>query len=135
MGYLSIAGDKYPVVVLSEKCMEIIDNTARISLTKPVDEPVTTTSKADDKYDTRMFQVLRDVRKRIADANGWPPYVVFHDTALKEMARTYPCTDEEFSKVPGVGRKKLENFGGEFIAAIRDYVDAEGIKRQIARLR
>lgn len=129
MGYLSIAGDKYPVVVLNEKCMEIIDNTARISLTKPVDEPVTATPKADDRYDTRMFQVLRDVRKRIADANGWPPYVVFHDTALKEMARTYPCTDQEFAGIPGVGRKKLENFGGEFIAAIREYVDAEGIKK------
>jgi ATP-dependent DNA helicase RecQ len=129
MGYLSVTGDKYPVIVLNEKCMEIVDNTAQISLTKPADVPVMTTPKADDRYDARLFQVLREVRKRIADANGWPPYVVFHDTALKEMSRTYPCTDQDFSNIPGVGRKKLENFGGEFIAAIREYVDAEGIKK------
>ncbi|OPY26011.1 MAG: putative ATP-dependent RNA helicase [Methanocella sp. PtaU1.Bin125] len=129
LGYLSIAGDKYPVVVLNEKCMEIVDNTAQVLLTKPAEEQVTVTVKADGKYDTRLFQILRDARKRIADANGWPPYVVFHDTALKEMARTYPCSDEDFAKVPGVGRTKLERFGGEFIAAIRQYVDAEGIKK------
>ena len=45
------------------------------------------------------------------------------------MARTYPCTDEDFSGITGVGRKKLENFGGEFIAVIQEYVDAEGIKK------
>ena len=51
-GYLSVAGDKYPVVVLNEKCMDIIDNTTEIRLTKPADVPVVTTQKADDRYDT-----------------------------------------------------------------------------------
>jgi ATP-dependent DNA helicase RecQ len=119
-GYLSVAGDKYPVVVLNEKRVGIVNGTLEVRLTKPavVAEPV---PKADLQYDARLFQVLRTVRKRIADENGWPPYVVFHDAALKEMARSCPRTEQEFSRIPGVGRKKLVQFSGEFIRAINEY--------------
>ena len=129
LGYISITGDKYPVVMLTGKCMEIKEHRASIHLTKPADEPViAVTPKADSRYDDRLFQLLRSVRKKIADANGWPPYVVFHDTALKEMARTYPCTERDFAKIPGVGARKQERYGSEFIGAIREYVGREGFK-------
>jgi ATP-dependent DNA helicase, RecQ family len=124
-GYLSIAGDKYPVLALNEKSMEIVDGSAQILLTKPAIEQVVLTV-TNDKYDDRLFQLLRGVRKRIADAHGWPPYVVFHDSALKEMARSRPCSLAELSKVPGVGQKKLESYGDEFVGVIRGYVGAKG---------
>jgi ATP-dependent DNA helicase RecQ len=112
LGYLSIVGDKYPVVALNDKSMAVIDDATVIVLTKPAVEQ-TVLPVADTKYDDRLFQLLRGVRKRIADSNGWPPYVVFHDTALKEMARAYPCTLAELSLVPGVGKKKLDSYGAE----------------------
>lgn len=129
LGYLAISGDKYPVLVPGEKSLEITFGTPDIQLTKPVIEPIAV-PRSEDKYDARLFQVLRDLRKRIADENGWPPYVVFHDTALKEMARTFPCTLPELSKIPGVGSKKMENFGQEFLQTIRDYVKADGFVTQ-----
>jgi ATP-dependent DNA helicase RecQ len=79
---------------------------------------------AGEPYDVRLFQLLRAVRKRIADENGWPPYAVFHDAALKEMSRTCPKTERELSRIPGVGRKKIDSFGGEFIGAINAYAIA-----------
>ena len=127
--YLSISGDKYPVLVPGEKSLEITFGAPDILLTKPTIEPITV-NKSEDKYDASLFQVLRDLRKRIADENGWPPYVVFHDTALKEMARTFPCTLPELSKIPGVGVKKMENFGEEFINTIKDYVKSSGFVTQ-----
>jgi ATP-dependent DNA helicase RecQ len=119
-GYLSTAGGKYPVVVLNEKRARIVDGTTEIRLTKPagVTAPAPV---ADEQYDDRLFRLLRTLRKRIADDNSWPPYVVFNDSALKEMSRTRPRTELEFSAIPGVGKKKLESFGRTFIKAINEY--------------
>jgi ATP-dependent DNA helicase RecQ len=119
-GYLSTGGDKYPVVVLNEKRALILDDTTEIWLAKPAGVTVPT-PVADETYDVRLFRQLRTLRKRIADENNWPPYVVFNDSALKEMSRTRPRTESELSGIPGVGKKKLESFGGEFIRAIREY--------------
>jgi ATP-dependent DNA helicase RecQ len=63
------------------------------------------------------------LRKKIADENNWPPYVVFNDTALKEMSKTRPRTAQEFSGIPGVGKKKRDRYSREFIGAINEYAD------------
>ncbi len=128
LGYLSVVGDKYPVVALNDKSMDVMDNVAVIVLSRPVVEQ-TLSPAAGASYDDRLFQLLRAVRKQIADANGWPPYVVFHDTTLKEMARAKPCSLEEMAGMPGVGKKKRDSYGAEFVNAIREYVDPGGIVR------
>ncbi len=119
-GYLSTAGDKYPVVVLNEKRAYIVDEATEIRLTKPtgVKAPAPASS---EQYDTGLYQQLRMLRKKIADENNWPPYVVFNDSALKEMSRTRPRTAREFSGIPGVGKKKLDRYCREFIGAINGY--------------
>ena len=122
--YLSITGDKYPVVALSEKSCYIANGTAQIRLTRPA-RSTASMSTTDNQYDAGLFQLLRNIRKRIADENGWPPYVVFHDSALTEMARIRPRTLQEMSKIQGVGRVKLENFGSEFLAVINGHAAAE----------
>jgi ATP-dependent DNA helicase RecQ len=128
LGYLDVVGDKYPVVSLNDKSMDIMDNVAVIAFSRPVVEqmlsPVTGAG-----YDDRLFQLLRAVRKSIADANGWPPYVVFHDTTLKEMARKKPCSLEEMAGMPGVGKKKRDSYGAEFVNAIREYVHPGDVTR------
>jgi ATP-dependent DNA helicase RecQ len=119
-GYLSTAGDKYPVVVLNEKRAYIVDDSTEIRLTKPagVTAPAPV---ADEEYDAGLFGLLKMLRKRIADENNWPPYVVFNDSTLKEMTRTRPRTAREFSGIPGVGKKKLETYSTEFIRVINEY--------------
>jgi ribonuclease D len=126
LGYLSVVGDKYPVVALNEKSMEVIDDATVIALTRPAAIEQAVLPAADSRYDDRLFQLLRAVRKQIADANGWPPYVVFHDTTLKEMARSKPCGLAELAGIPGVGKKKLDNYGAEFVNVIKEYVDPQG---------
>jgi ATP-dependent DNA helicase RecQ len=68
-----------------------------------------------------LFERLRALRKRLADENGLPPYVIFHDSTLRKMAEQKPIDLEQFAVLPGVGRAKLERYGVHFIAALRDY--------------
>jgi ATP-dependent DNA helicase RecQ len=68
-----------------------------------------------------LFEHLRALRKRLADEHGLPPYVVFHDATLREMAARRPLTLNQFAQLPGVGRAKLERYGDQFIAAMRDH--------------
>ena len=68
--------------------------------------------------DSELFERLRALRKRLADEHGLPPYVVFHDATLREMAARRPLTLDEFAGLPGVGQAKLARYGDQFIAAI-----------------
>jgi ATP-dependent DNA helicase RecQ len=74
---------------------------------------------ADRPIDTPGFEALRAVRRRLADAAGVPAYVVFSDATLAEMAERRPATPEELLQISGVGPKKLENYGDEFLEALR----------------
>jgi ATP-dependent DNA helicase RecQ len=74
-------------------------------------------------YDRKLFARLRKLRKSIADEGNIPPYVVFNDTTLLEMAEQMPITASELLSVNGVGQRKLERFGAPFMAMIRDHVD------------
>jgi len=65
-----------------------------------------------------LFQVLRDVRKRLADAQNVPAYIVFNDRTLQAMARSRPQTPAELLAVSGVGPAKLERYGHEFLEAL-----------------
>ena len=68
--------------------------------------------------DEELFARLRALRKRLADEQGVPPYVVFSDATLRAMVRQRPANDEEFLAVSGVGKVKLERYGAEFLEEI-----------------
>ena len=67
-----------------------------------------------------VFERLRSLRKQLADAQGLPPYVIFHDATLREMAARRPQTLSEFAGIRGVGAGKLARYGEQFIAALQD---------------
>ena len=69
-----------------------------------------------------LFERLRELRKRLADERGVPPYIVFSDVALRQMARFYPATGREFARISGVGERKLAEFGPLFLAEIDQHV-------------
>jgi ATP-dependent DNA helicase RecQ len=71
--------------------------------------------------DGELFERLRALRKRLADEHGLPPYVVFHDATLREMAARRPLTLNEFAELSGVGQAKLARYGDQFIAAIVEH--------------
>jgi len=66
-----------------------------------------------------LFESLRALRKRLADQAGVPPYVIFHDASLREMAQQRPRTLQEFAHIPGVGQAKLSRYGEAFIDAVK----------------
>ena len=72
-----------------------------------------------------LFEELRSLRKRLADAANVPPFVVFHDSHLRSMANRKPTTLPDFAAMPGVGRSKLEKYGPDFVQAIANFVDQE----------
>jgi ATP-dependent DNA helicase RecQ len=71
-----------------------------------------------DPETARLFEVLRALRRRLADERGVPAYVVFSDRSLLEMAARLPGTPEEMLSIAGVGPAKLERYGDQFLAAI-----------------
>ena len=76
-----------------------------------------------DIADQALWEALRACRRRLADAQGVPPYVIFHDATLSEMVQLAPTTREQMAAVSGVGVAKLERYGDEFLAVIRLQLD------------
>jgi ATP-dependent DNA helicase RecQ len=77
-----------------------------------------------EAYDRALFETLRGVRRAIAQERGVPPYLVFSDVTLRDMARRRPTLPHEFLGVKGVGEWKADEFGAQFLAAIRAHVEA-----------
>ncbi|MGX2973867.1 ATP-dependent DNA helicase RecQ [Ursidibacter arcticus] len=75
------------------------------------------------RYDKDLFARLRFLRKQIADKENIPPYVVFNDATLQEMAEYLPRTEDEMLEINGVGERKLERFGELFLNLINEHLD------------
>ena len=79
-------------------------------------------------YDEKLYELLKNLRKKIAKEKNLPPYVIFQDPSLEEMATTYPTSKEELAQVNGVGMGKVNKFGPPFLAIIQKYVDDNDIE-------
>ena len=75
--------------------------------------------QADLESDEALFEELRTLRRRIAESEGVPPYVVFHDVTLREMAALRPLDEEGLLEVGGVGVRKMEKYGARFLAVLQ----------------
>lgn len=79
--------------------------------------------------DEALYNMLKDLRKKVAKRHDVPPYVIFQDPSLEAMATTYPITLEELQNVPGVGAGKAKRYGEEFIQLIKRHVEENEIDR------
>jgi ATP-dependent DNA helicase RecQ len=79
-------------------------------------------------YDVKLFELLKVLRKKVAREKNLPPYVIFQDPSLEEMATTYPTTKDDLAQVNGVGMGKVNKFGKEFLEVIQQYVDDNDIE-------
>lgn len=79
-------------------------------------------------YDDKLFEILKNLRKKVAKQKNLPPYVIFQDPSLEEMATTFPTTKEDLAQVNGVGMGKVNKFGKEFLEVIKQYVDDNDIE-------
>lgn len=83
-----------------------------------------------EKHDEKLFEILRAERKRLADISDIPPYAVFPDKTLMEMATYFPHSKDSMSKIFGVGSVKLEKYSTIFIQIIQDYCREKGISEK-----
>ncbi len=79
--------------------------------------------------DQELFAMLKDLRKQVARRKELPPFVIFQDPSLEDMAIHYPVTIEELQNITGVGAGKARKFGAEFVALIKKYVEEKEIER------
>jgi ATP-dependent DNA helicase RecQ len=78
-------------------------------------------------FDENLFNQLKALRKKVAKSKDLPPYVIFQDPSLEEMATTYPISNDELAAVNGVGLGKVQKFGKPFLDMIKNYVDENDI--------
>jgi ATP-dependent DNA helicase RecQ len=125
-GFLMRDGDPYPVLRLTTSGAALMRGQLACSLYREVQPPRKSARRkgrdhARSAVDGGLFDRLRDVRLRLARERGVPPYVIFHDTTLREMTERRPTTLEELHEVYGVGAKKASDFGDAFLDAIRTF--------------
>ncbi|MDA0273572.1 MAG: HRDC domain-containing protein, partial [Proteobacteria bacterium] len=71
-----------------------------------------------EDIDVGLWEALRTHRRELAEGQGVPPYVIFHDSTLQAMAELMPSTLDEFGELPGVGARKLDKYGSGFLAVL-----------------
>ncbi|MCY4625261.1 MAG: RQC domain-containing protein, partial [Chloroflexi bacterium] len=129
-GLLALNDGEYPTLRVTEAGREFLQGRARLSL------PVLRTERRaaarlfdgeSMEYDAELFEALRALRRRLADEQDVPAFVVFGDVSLRHMAASRPVTAEAFARVPGVGQAKLAAYGEAFTDAVRRYVEEHGI--------
>jgi len=79
--------------------------------------------------DTELINILKDLRKKVAQKNNLPPFVIFQDFSLDDMAIQYPTTLDELKQITGVGEGKANKYGKEFVDLIKQYVEEKEIIR------
>ncbi|AWH85154.1 DNA helicase RecQ [Flavobacterium album] len=134
-GYLSKDIETYGVLKLPQKGIDFIKNPVSFLMSEDHDynetdeETTVTASKSSGVADEVLMGMLRDLRKKVAKKLGVPPFVVFQDPSLEDMALKYPVSLDELGNVHGVGEGKAKKYGKEFVELIARYVEDNDITR------
>jgi len=134
---IQTTGD-YPVLKLEEQSREVLFGGREVHVLKTIKlkgkRPKRPAAAAAGPYDEELFDQLRDLRKALASKQGVPPYVIFTDRTLHEMARFFPTTEAEMLQITGVGEKRLASCGEQFMAAIQAFREAHADAKPPATL-
>ena len=134
-GFLSKDIETYGIVKITDKGLDFIKNPQSFMMSEDheynesVDEAIVTASKSTGVADEVLMSMLRDLRKKVAKKAGVPPFVVFQDPSLEDMALKYPVSQEELINIHGVGEGKAKKYGKEFLELISQYVEDNDIIR------
>ncbi len=129
VGLIEKSQGEYPTLILSVRGKKFLNDKEKLFLPKLEEEVFDDSFKIEDdfEYDGQLFEKLRSLRREIASELNVPPFVVFSDVSLREMAYYFPSDSESFLRVAGVGELKLKNFGKKFLQEINRYAKENNI--------
>lgn len=120
--YLGLTEGQYPVVKLRQKAHPVLKGEDKVF------KRLERKNEDNQKVDDSLFEVLRRLRKELAEGLGVPPYIVFSDNTLSEMCKHLPSNPEQFLNIKGVGEEKLKRYGDKFISVIKNYSSEHGLE-------
>lgn len=119
-------GDQYPILKLTEKGDNVLYGREKVTALKREDVKErrrAVSGREFEPYDEVLFEKLRILRKKLADDQQVPPFIIFSDRSLHEMCRYYPAALPDMKKISGVGDAKLKRYGDDFIREIKTYLN------------
>lgn len=135
-GYLRKDIEKYGVLLFTDKAKEFLVNPQPFMIAEDHDyeeeagqEEIIKEQKAGASFDPQLFEMLKQLTRKVAKEKGLPPFTVFQEPSLNEMALHYPTSLDELKQISGVGEGKARKFGGPFLSLIQKYVDDNNIEK------
>ena len=122
LGLCSQSAERLSTVELSHDGASWLKSKTALSLTRPIAtkaKPARPRIEGDIVCDEDLFQVLRTLRREVAEQRNVPPYIIFTDVTLRHLAARQPKNEDEFAELPGVGERKLRDFATVFLSAIQ----------------
>jgi len=126
-------GSRYPVIKLTEQGLQVLTGKQGVQGIKREERPPPEESAPAPRrttetgtYDPLLFERLRGLRKSLAQKQGIPPYIIFSDRTLREMAGRFPVTPEAMRRIHGVGDRKLDRYGELFTGEIEAHLEEAG---------
>ena len=137
LGFLRKEVETFGVLKITEAGMDFLTNPKPVMVAEErdysdvdsIDSMSQTRSSQGGAADVKLRDMLKALRKEVADAESLPPYIIFQDISLDEMAIHYPLNEDELLRISGVGSGKAKKYGKPFLDLIADYVKEEGIER------
>ncbi|MGB1122115.1 MAG: DNA helicase RecQ [Flavobacteriales bacterium] len=137
LGFLRKEVETFGVLKITERGMDFLTSPNPVMVAEErdysdvdaIDSMSQTRSSQGGAADVKLREMLKALRKEVADAESLPPYVIFQDVSLDEMAIHYPLNEDELLRITGVGSGKAKKYGTPFLELIADYVKEEGIDR------
>ena len=136
VGCLARDEGEYPTLAVTAHGHRVLRGDDTVSLLRTVARPVRGARPVrptapprvgGGRSDEDLFEVLRALRRTMAEERGIPPYLIFSDASLREMTRQRPTTEETFLQIKGVGLRKLQELGPRFLACIREHKDSASL--------
>ncbi|MEE4659710.1 MAG: DNA helicase RecQ [Halieaceae bacterium] len=122
-GYFSVDLEGFGSLRLEPKCRPLLKGEESIDLRREVKQAAAkrqTKTPLPEDIDVGLWEALRECRRKLAEEQGVPPYVIFHDSTLQEMCVMQPGSMSQFAELSGVGQRKLDKYGEAFLAVIAE---------------
>ncbi|MCF4101657.1 DNA helicase RecQ [Gillisia sp. M10.2A] len=135
LGYIEIAFHKHNHLQLTSLSKAVLFESKKVQLAKiPTQQEIQESAeKVSKSKDNSLFEKLRQLRLKLAQEEGIPAYLIFNDATLKEMEKKRPMTDDDFMQINGVGRKKMQDYGYQFIKEIIAFSKEKRTKKKTSK--